>query len=68
MAIGGKFVNAPRAGIIYSLEHVCYYQLQDSGKVKIHLSNGDSKDLEGEDARAFLSEIGSMPVSPSQAA
>lgn len=52
-----RFITATRDRFTYNLDLVCYYELQDNGKVKIHLANHDSKELEPEDARTFLTAV-----------
>lgn len=64
----GRFLTASRARIVYCLDHVVYYQPEDNGKVKVHFSNGESKDLEAEDARVFLTEVNRVSVSPTSPA
>ncbi|MGH9486631.1 MAG: hypothetical protein ACRD04_03470 [Terriglobales bacterium] len=64
----GRYLSATRAHIVYNLDHVCYYQTENDGKIKVHFSNGDSKDMEGEDARLFLAAVSQEPISPAQAA
>lgn len=67
--LSGRFINAARARFAYNPNHVCYYQVEDNGKIKLHFSNGDSKDLDSEEARLFLTEVERVvPVTPSQAA
>ncbi|MGH9475828.1 MAG: hypothetical protein ACRD1C_05810 [Terriglobales bacterium] len=63
-----RFISAPGARIIYSLEHVCFYELQNDNKVKVRFSNGEAKDLEDEDARQFLAAVSSERLAPGQAA
>ncbi len=47
-----------------NLEQVSYYQVEDNGKVKLHFSNGESKELEGADASLFLTTVGHEPLAP----
>ncbi|MGH9465821.1 MAG: hypothetical protein ACRD1Y_00550 [Terriglobales bacterium] len=67
--LSGRFIHATRSNIVYNPSHVSFYQLEDNGnKVKLHFMSGESKDLEGEDARLFLTEVEHVPITPSQAA
>lgn len=60
----GRFISALQGRFVFNVDQVCYYQIEDNGKVKVHLSNGDSKDLEATDAHLFLSAVGEEPMAP----
>lgn len=65
MAIAsGRFITALHGRFVFNLDQVCYYQTEDNGKIKVHLSNGDSKELEAEDARLFLAALSQEPMAP----
>ncbi|MGH9485562.1 MAG: hypothetical protein ACRD1F_10945 [Terriglobales bacterium] len=67
--LSDRFLTASSANIVYNPRHVSFYQLEDSGnKIKLHFISGETKDIQGSDVHAFLAEIQSTPISPSQAA
>ncbi|MGH9533913.1 MAG: hypothetical protein ACRD2E_03545 [Terriglobales bacterium] len=60
----GRFLSVLRGRMYINLEQVSYYQVEDNGKVKLHFSNGESKELEGADASLFLTTVGHEPLAP----
>lgn len=64
----GRFITASSAKISYCLDHVCYYETENENKVKLHFSDGNSKDIQGADVRSFLSAIGQEPLAPGRVA
>lgn len=63
-----RFITATSAKITYCLDHVCYYEIENDNKFKLHFSDGSAKDIQGLDVRNFQSAIGQEPIAPIRAA